>query len=67
MKIEYPTNEQIEKSVGIICNEGMEKRDTIFSFLKNMTLNLGIKNIFYGVYDVMLISCLLYTSPSPRD
>ena len=59
MKIEYPTNEQIEKSVGIICNEGMEKRDTIFSFLKNMTLNLGIKNIFYGVYDVMLISLLV--------
>lgn len=59
MKIEYPTNEQIEKSVGIICREGIEKRDTIFSFLKNMTFNLGIKNIFYGVYDVMLISLIV--------
>lgn len=59
MKIEYPTNEQIEKSVGIICNKGIEKKDTIFSFLKNMTLNLGIKNIFYGVYDVMIISLLV--------
>lgn len=59
MKIEYPTNEQIEKSVGIICHKGIEKRDTIFSFLKNMTLNLGIKNIFYGVYDVMLISLIV--------
>lgn len=59
MKIEYPTNEQIEKSVEIICREGIEKRDTIFSFLKNMTFNLGIKNIFYGVYDVMLISLIV--------
>ena len=59
MKIEYPTNEQIEKSVGIICREGIEKRDTIFSFLKNMTFKLRIKNIFYGVYDVMLISLIV--------
>lgn len=66
MKIEYPTNEQIEKSVGIICNEGIRKKDTLFSFLKNMTLNLGIKNIFYGVYDVMVISlvitCAVYSA-----
>lgn len=59
MNIEYPTNEQIKKSVENICNEGIKKRDTVFSFIKNMTLNLGFKNIFYGVYDVMLIAVLI--------
>lgn len=59
MKIEYPTNEQIEKSVGVICDEGIRKKDTLFSFLKDMTLNLGIKNIFYGVHDVMVISLVI--------
>lgn len=59
MKIEYPTNEQIEKSVGIICENGIKKRETVFSFIKNMTLNLGLKNIFYGFYDVMFISILV--------
>lgn len=59
MSIEYPTDEQIKESVKTICNEGIKKQDTVFSFIKNMTINLGLKNIFYGVYDVMLIALLL--------
>lgn len=60
MEIKYPSDTQIKSAVAGICEKSIKKPETFFGFLKNMTSVLGIKNIFCGVYDAILISFVLF-------
>lgn len=56
MKIDYPNESEIQQTINIICDKGIKKHETAFSFIKNMTTALGFKTIFYGMYDVIFIA-----------
>lgn len=61
MKIQYPSEEQIRASVREICEQvPLTKRPTILSFLRDMSHNLGFRQIFSGTWDVIAICCTLF-------
>ena len=61
MKIPYPGEEQIQSSIQRICDRApLGKRPTLLSFLRDMARNLGFRQIFFGTWDVMLISGLIF-------
>ena len=61
MTIQYPSEKQIRSSVREICEQApLGKRPTLLSFLRDMSRNLGFRQIFTGTWDVMLISCLIF-------
>lgn len=61
MTILYPSEEQIRASVHRICEQAqLAKRPTLLSFLRDMSRNLGLRQIFTGTWDVMLICCILF-------
>ena len=59
MDIIYPEKKQIDESVKYICEEALPQKKNIIIFLKDMTQNLGIKNIFFGMWDVILITVFI--------
>lgn len=59
MNIDYPGELQIKQSICEICDKGIKKPDTCFSFIKNMTKNFGFEKIFHGVYCVIFICFLV--------
>ena len=61
MTIQYPSEEQIRASVRKICEQApLTKRPTILSFLRDMSRNLGLRQIFSGTWDVIAICCTLF-------
>lgn len=61
MTIQYPSEEQIRLSVHEICERApLTKRPTILSFLRDMSRNLGLRQIFAGTWDVIAICCTLF-------
>lgn len=59
MDIIYPEKKQIDESVKYICEEALPQKKNIIIFLKDMTKNLGIKNIFFGMWDVILTTIFI--------
>lgn len=59
MNIDFPDGQQIQRSVDVICDKGIQKPETCFSFIKNMTKNLGIEKILHGMYSVFFICFLI--------
>lgn len=61
MKIPYPSEDQIQSSIQRICDQApLGQRHTLLSFLRDMSRNLGFRQIFAGTWDVMLISSLIF-------
>lgn len=60
MNIPYPSDEQIQAASRTICREALPQRETVLSFIKNMTTHMGLKNIFYGTYDTMAIAVSVF-------
>ena len=61
MTIQYPSEEQIRVSVREICEQApLATRPTILSFLREMSRNLGLRQIFSGTWDVIAICCTLF-------
>lgn len=60
MNIPYPSDDQIRAASQKICREAVPQRETILSFVKNMTTHMGLKNIFYGTYDTMAIAVSVF-------
>lgn len=61
MTIQYPSEEQIRVSVREICRQApLTERPTILSFLRDMSRNLGLRQIFSGTWDVIAICCTLF-------
>lgn len=61
MTIQYPSEEQIRASVHELCEQApLTKRPTILSFLRDMSHNLGFRQIFSGTWDVITICCTLF-------
>lgn len=61
MTIQFPSEEQIQASVREICERApLAKRPTIRSFLRDMSRNLGLRQIFSGTWDVIVICCTLF-------
>ncbi len=61
MTIQYPSEEQIRASVREICRQApLTERPTILSFLRDMSHNLGLRQIFSGTWDVFVICSTLF-------
>lgn len=61
MKVHYPSEDQIQSSIQRICEQApLSKGPTLLSFLRDMARNLGLRQIFAGTWDVMLISGLTF-------
>lgn len=60
MKIEYPSDFEIDKSVEYICEKGKIKKHGFFVFLHDMTKGLGFANVFYGIRDAMLLAGFVF-------
>lgn len=61
MTIRYPSEEQIRASVREICEQApLTKRPTTLSFLRDMSRNLGLRQIFAGTWDIIAICCTLF-------
>ncbi|MBQ8210707.1 MAG: hypothetical protein IJZ35_09010 [Clostridia bacterium] len=56
MNIEYPSDFEINESIGYICEKGKIKKHGFFVFLRDMTKGLGFANVFYGIMDAMLLT-----------
>ncbi len=54
--VEYPTDIEIQQALDSICDKAMKKPLKIWAFLYDMAHDLGIRYIFYGTYDAVLIS-----------
>ena len=61
MSVIYPNDKQIQASVHNICEKApLTRRPSLISFLRDMSRNLGLRQIFTGTWDVILISCMLF-------
>ena len=61
MSVIYPSDKQIQASVHNICEKApLTRRPNLISFLRDMSRNLGLRQIFTGTWDVILISCMLF-------
>lgn len=60
MNIPYPSDDQIKAASQKISREALPQRETVISFVKNMTTHMGLKNIFYGTYDTMAIAVSVF-------
>lgn len=60
MKIEYPSDFEIDKSVAYICEKGKIKKHGFFVFLHDMTKGFGFANVFYGIRDAMLLASFIF-------
>lgn len=56
MNIPYPTDIEVEQAIGKICDKALKKPANLMTFLRDMVCNLGIKHIFYGAYDALVLS-----------
>lgn len=58
--VEYPTDIEVRQALDSICDQAMKKPPKILAFLYDMAHNLGIRYIFYGTYDAVLISICVF-------
>lgn len=56
MNIPFPSDSDVQKSITQVCEQGLPQHTSIISFIRHMTRNLGIKRIFEGVYDAVVIA-----------
>lgn len=56
MRIDYPSQIEIDRAVETICDKALPRRESLLSFIRNMNAQLGLKYIFSGIYDVLLLS-----------
>lgn len=61
MKIDYPSQIEIDRAVSDICGAALPERESLFTFIRNMTTQLGIRYIFSGIYDVLALSAALFS------
>lgn len=61
MNIPMPSEAEKQKSIRYIKENGLVKRENLFSAIKTVYKNLGIKNIFFGVGDCLFLAfiCVL--------
>lgn len=60
MIIEYPTDIEIQQALENICDRAIKKPKNILAFIHDMAHNPGIRYIFYGTYDAVLISLCVF-------
>lgn len=60
MKIEYPTDIEVQQALDSICDKAIKRPPRIFSFLYDMVHSLGMRCIFYGTYDALCISFFIF-------
>lgn len=58
MNIPMPSEAEKQKSIKYIKENGLVRRENIFSAVKEIYKNLGIKNIFFGVGDCLFLALL---------
>ena len=56
MNIIYPTNQEMDQAICDICDKALKKPTNLVTFIHDMLCNLGMKYIFYGVYDAVIVS-----------
>lgn len=56
MKMDYPTQIEIDRAVERICDTALPQRESLPRFIRNMNTQLGIKYLFSGIYDVLILS-----------
>lgn len=61
MRIDYPTQVEIDRAIEGICEAALPKRKSLLDFIRNMNTQLGVKYIFSGIYDVLILSAALFT------
>lgn len=60
MNIVYPTDQEMQQAIEVICVKALKKTVNLATFLRDMACNLGMKYIFYGTYDVVFISVFVF-------
>lgn len=60
MRIDYPTQIEIDRAVEGISEKALPQRESLFAFIRNMNTQLGLKYIFSGIYDVLILSGILF-------
>ncbi|MBQ4626863.1 MAG: hypothetical protein IJB45_06400 [Clostridia bacterium] len=58
MNIPMPSEAEKQKSIEYIKENGLVKNENLFSVIKNVYRNLGIKNIFFGVGDCIFLALI---------
>ena len=57
---------KVRRGIGLVAHDAM-KKDLIEWVLWNSELLMGNKFYCTGTTGTLILDCLLYTSPSPRD
>lgn len=60
MMIEYPKDIEVQQEINTICDLAVEKPPGVLAFVQDMARNLGLKYIFYGTYDAILVSVCVF-------
>ncbi|WP_122638446.1 hypothetical protein [Romboutsia sp. Marseille-P6047] len=57
--IDMPNNLEIRKEISFILDEGLEKKESFYSYVKNMYQKIGFKNLFHDFTELTFIGILL--------
>lgn len=64
MKVNMPSEKEIKAEIDIIVTWGIGKKESFYSYLKNMYRQIGIKYIFHdsleSVFTILLVSFILF-------
>lgn len=60
MKIQYPSEREIEQSIKEICETGLPHKTTVASFLLDMHRNFGMRHIYMGMCDIVAVSFTIF-------
>lgn len=55
MNIPIPTDEEKNQSIHAILEKGLKKPNSLFAYLKDMYQVLGIRNVFWGTGDCLIL------------
>lgn len=61
MNIEYPTVEERQSAIDKACDAALRRKETLPHFLYSMVKEVGWRNLFYDMYDVMAVGVFLFT------
>lgn len=60
-RIEYPDNDEIEKSISLIIDQGLGQRKKEPSGMTEAYRTIGFRNLFFGLWSVLALSALCGT------
>ena len=57
--IDFPNDDEIKIQISAIISKGLKPKQSFFSYLKNMYKQIGIKNLFHDITEIVFVVLLV--------